>query len=899
MTRDRSLMGRRGLRRFLKLPRSPEQIRAEVAEELRFDLEMHARDLVDRGLDRDAAMARATADFGDLDATRRYCEDLDMEFEAATRRSNILRDLTSDVRIAWRTMRRTPGFAFTVLATLALGIGANTAVFSVVKRVLIAPLPFRASEQLYRLYTTPATTDGDDDKFSAAELTDLAAESRAVAGLTLFGNYGSLTYTNDQVSASWRSVAISSNFFDVLGLRLARGRGFTADDFAVGAPRAVIISSALWKQTFGSDERIIGRRIDVGDVSRVIVGVLPPSFVGPTFAADVLVPLNIPSLLAMPRNARVRVWRAVVRLREGVSAAAFEKEAAMLRPRMQSRYPTITNVGIFLPVPLHEAIVGSAGTVLRLVMVGALLVLAVTCVNIAGLFLSRATARRRELGVRAALGAGRARLVRHVLTETGLYGLAGGAIGIGLAFVLKGVFLRVAGSSLPDLGPVTIDVGVLVFAAAISIACGVAFGLVPAFAATRIDLRDALGDGGARGSSQGRAGLRGTNVVVAAQLSLAVVLLVAAGLLVRTFGTLLRTDVGYTKEANVLTFSAYAPRSRYVTLQASEDYYAALQQRVRALPGVTHIGSTLVAPWQGGWQHVGFRVEGQPVDESSVPQIAYGTASPDYFPAAGIPLRSGRLFSDLDRPGSTPVAIISESVARRFWPNGNSIGAGVRLVGAPFDSTTVLRIVGVVGDVRDDVQSPLSPMVYSANAQTLGSAGAFVVRSSGDARALATSIAQVMHGLDPKVPPPKVRTMHDVVTATIGRQRLAMGLIAAFAFLALLLAGLGVYSVMAYAVLARTREFGIRVALGARRMSIVVLILRQGGATIVVGAGCGLLLALALSRFVRALLVGVSVHDPMTFAMAGVLLTIVGVTACLVPARSATRVQPADALRVD
>jgi len=899
MTSGRPTNQPRGLRRFLRLPRSPEQIRADVDEELRFDIEMHARELVGRGLDTHAALERAKSEFGDLEATRRFCEDLDMRFETDIRRSNVVQDLTSDMRIAWRSIRRTPGFAFTVLATLALGIGANTAVFSVVKRVLIAPLPFRAPEQLYRLYTTPATSDGDDDKLSAAELADLAELSRSISGVTFFGNYGGSTYTSDQAAANWRTVAISFNFFDVMGLRLARGRAFTAEDFAPGAPRAVIISSALWHQTFGADERIIGRHIDLGGGDCAIVGVLPPNFVGPTFTADAFVPLNGPAILRRPSYAQARVWRAVVRLREHTSTAAFEREIAVLRPRMQTKYPTIKNAGVFRPVPLHEAIVGSAGIVLRLVMVGALLVLAVTCVNIAGLFLARATARRRELGVRAALGAGRSRLIRHVLTESVLYGVAGGALGLGLAFFLKTAFLNVAGVALPNLGEVTIDAGVLSFAAAISILCGGAFGLVPAFAATRVDLRDALGDGGARSSSRGRASVRGTSAVVAMQLSLAIMLLVAAGLLVRTFVSLVRTDVGYSKDTRVLTFSAYAPPSLYPTLAARESFYATMAERVRSLPGVTHIGSTVVAPWQGGWKHVGFHIEGRPVDASSVPQIAYGTSSPDYFAAVGIPVRAGRAFVDADRVGSTLTAIVSESVARRFWPNGGVIGARIRLDGGPADSATVFEIVGVVGDIRDDVQSPVSPMVYGANAQSLGSGGTFVVRTTADAHALEATIIQVVRGLDPKLPPVEVRTMRDVLAATIVRQRLAMGLIAAFAFLALVLAALGVYSVMAYSVIARTREFGIRAALGAGRLSIVILVLRQGGLTVLTGVAFGIALAFAASQFVQSLLVGVSIHDPMTYIAAGALLTIVAMTACLVPARSATQVQPVDALRVE
>jgi putative ABC transport system permease protein len=499
----------RGIRRFLHLPRSAARIRADVDEELRFDIEMRASDLVRQGVPHDAAQARAVAEFGDLEATRRYCEETDMASEAQISRATVLSDLRADLAITWRMMRRTPAFALVVGTTLALGIGANTTVFSVVKRVLITPLPFRAPDRLYRMYTAPSSVDGDNDKLSAVEIMALA-DARSLAGVTEFGNYGGMTFTDGRTAEPWGTVQVGPNFFEVFGIRPALGRQFTDEDFGPNGARGVIITHQLWQRVFGGDPGVVGRRVQLNNGDLTIVGVLPESFVGPTFTADALLPLPFANILrSSPRNVRARVLRAVVRTRDGVSEAALNAELATLGQRVRAQYPEIKNGGVFRPVSLHAAMVGNAKTVLLLVMAGALLVLVITCANIAGLFLSRGAARRRELGVRAALGAGRSRLVRQMLTESALYGLGGGAAGIALAVVMTRVFVGLAGSTLPQLGEIRLDGFSLAFAATIAILCGLAVGVAPAVAATRVDLREALGDTGNRGASTGVAGVRG------------------------------------------------------------------------------------------------------------------------------------------------------------------------------------------------------------------------------------------------------------------------------------------------------------------------------------------------------------------------------------------------------
>jgi predicted permease len=876
------------------------RIRADVDDEIRFDIEMRARDLVEQGVSADAARARAAREFGDLDGTRRYCEEIDMQIEAEVRRTNFLEDLRSDLAIALRSMRRTPAFAAIVLLTLALGIGANTAVFSVVHRVLITPLPFREPDQLYRLYTTPSTT-GDFDKLAAVELTDLAAQSRSVVGLTYFGVYSGVTYSDDRVTDTWQSVSVAPNFFDVLGVQPILGHAFRPEDFAKRAPNVLMISYQVWIRVFGGDRGIVGHVVQLNARPFTVVGVLPEKFVGPTFNADMLFPLNVEGVMQNPKSARSRVWRAVARLRPGVSLEQWRSELAVLRPRIQTSYPEIKNAGVFLPTPLHEAVVGGAGPVLRLVMGGALLVLLVACVNIAGLFVSRAASRRHEIGVRAALGAARGRLVRQVLAETLLYGIAGGGAGVVLAIALKAALLHVAGPMLPQLGEVRIDTGVLAFAFAASIACGLAFGVMPALAATRVDVRETLGNARTRGASRSSAASNSSRLLVSAQLAFAVVLVVGAGLLTRTFQTLVKADLGYATTDHQATFFL-GLGARYGEPAAQGAFVASFIQRLHAVPGVTAAGYSVTGPWNGTWTSIHFHIDGRPIEVNELPSVALATASSEFLAAAGIPVRMGRGFNAADHLGTTPVAVISESMARRFWPNSSPIGARIRLAWYSVNAsdTAVSReIVGVVNDVKADAMSEPAPTVYVSAEQTQVYGSTYVVRTTGDAAVLLPSIKEAVRALDPKVPLILPRTLSDVLSDLVRRQNVAMLLIAMFAALALLLAGLGVYGVMAYDVVARTREFGIRSALGASRGAILGLVLRGAFATTLVGLAAGLLMAAGLSRLVSSVLVGVTARDPVSYAAAIVVLAAVAAVACAVPARAATRVEPLEALRLE
>jgi putative ABC transport system permease protein len=899
--RDRTGGRRGGVARYLRLPRSASRIRDDIDEELRFDIEIRARDLRALGVSAEEAERRASREFGDLDGTRRYCEEIDMQIEADVRWSHTFDDLRSDLLIALRGMRRTPVFAAVVLLTLALGIGANTAVFSVVRRVIIAPLPFRSPNELYRLYTTPSATDGDFDKVSAVELNDLAAQSRTLAGVTLFGNYSGVTYADDHSTESWQSVSVAPNFFDVLGVRPELGRTFGPGDFVAGAPNAVMLAHQVWQRVFGGDPGVIGRSIEASGARFTVVGVLPENFVGPTFNADILRPLNVDGVMRNARFARSRVWRSVARAKPGVSPAQLRSELATLQPRIQTAYPEIKHAGVFVATPLHEAIVGGAGPVLRVVMGGALIVLLAACVNIAGLFVARAASRRRELGVRTALGAARGRLVRQVVAETLLYGVAGGGIGVMLAVVLKSGLLRIAGPMLPPLGEARIDSTAFIFAFVASLVCGVAFGLLPALATTRVDVRDALADAGTRSASRGAAAGRTSRLLVSVQVAFAVVLVVGAGLLVRTFKTLVDTDLGYATTGHQATFFL-GLGARYRDPAAQGAFVETFLHRVHALPGVTAAGYTVTGPWSGSWRTIHFHLAGQTEAVSEPSSAVLATASAEFFTATGIPIHRGRGFNAGDHRGTTPVAVISESMARKYWPNSNPIGARIRLDWYsvdPGDSTVAREIVGVVSDVKENALSDAAATVYVSAEQAQIYGSAFVVRTTGDANGLLKAIAETVHGLDPRVPLVSPRSLSDVLSGLVRRQNVAMVLIAAFAALAVLLAGLGVYGVMAYSVAARTRELGIRSALGASRLSIVGLVLRDGLATTSLGLAGGMMVALAMPRLVSSLLVGVSARDPLSYAGALLVLGVVALVACALPARAAARVEPVEALRLE
>jgi predicted permease len=789
-------------------------------------------------------------------------------------------------------MRRTPGFALVVLATLAVGIGANTAVFSVVSRVLIDRLPYRAPERLVVLYGATRENPEARALLSAAEIDAMQRRSRSLHTVAPFGLHGGYIYVSDAGADMWQGTRVGSTFFRALGVPALLGR--TIDDRDVGpdAEPVAVLSYGLWQRAFGGDSGVVGRVVRLNDVSRTVIGVMPPTFVAPVRTPEVWVPLDLSALLR-GRMAESAILGAVGRLADGATLARARAELEVVArqrpPAAAPQVPRLVN-----PVPVREAMVGEVRPVLLIVMGAAALVLVVACVNVAGLFLARATARRRELAVRAALGAGRWRLVRQMLTESSLVGLVGGAIGVVLAFWGKAVLVRLGERVLPAMGGAPrIDGGVLAFAVLASLASGLAFGLVPALAGSRTDLNAALLES-SRGAAGGRVRARAGRALVAGQMALAIVLLIAAGLLGRTLVVLERTGVGYDTDRSVLTFRVnLASTDRYPDGASSARFFGEFLERVRKLPGVQSAGLIAVSPWNGWGYDWPIRVDGRA--DSSI--VIRATASDGYFASLGIPVRGGRDMAATDREGSAPVAVVSETMARELWPGASPIGARIRFLGGA--DSAWREVIGVVADVRESALGEPQAVAYVPAWQSPEGGYELVVRTTGDASHLVGAIRRELHALDPALPLVTPRTMDEVFGASLAGQRLPMVFTTAFAALALLLAGLGVYGVMAYSVAAREREFGIRAALGASRGRVMALVLRQGMVTALAGAAVGLLAAWGAMRVLAGLLVGVTPHDAATFIAAPLILLVVSGLACLVPARRATRVEPLEALRVE
>ncbi|MGH7720692.1 MAG: ADOP family duplicated permease [Gemmatimonadaceae bacterium] len=881
-------------RRFFQLPwRSADRIQADVDEELRAELDERARELMESGCPEQEARRRALEDFGDFEATRRYCAELDRAGDAEERRAELLGELRQDVRFAWRGMRRTPGFALVVLITLALGIGATTAVFSVVRQVLIDRLPYAAPGQLVLLYGATDREPGARGMVSATEISDVAHQSTTLSAIAPFGNHAGYTYVSDREADMWAGTSVGPAFFRTLGAPALLGRTIDERDVEATAIPVVVLSYALWQRAFGGDSGVVGRKVRLNGVLHTVIGVMPPTFISPARAPEAWLPLDLSAVLRGP-TAAGRVFGAIGRMASDATVARARAELDAIARQRPETSPDPNVARSMNPVPIRDAMVGGARPVLLVVMGAAALVLLVACVNVAGLFLARAMTRRRELAVRAALGAGRGRLVRQLLTESAMLGLAGGAIGIALAFWVKDILVGVAGRLLQPIGDVRVDGGVLAFAVILSLASGLGFGLLPAVLAARTDLNAALAES-SRGAVGGQARTRTGRLLVAGQMALAVVLLIGAGLLGRTLVALERTDVGYSTAPQVLTFRINLG-PEYADAARQTSFFSELLARLRALPGVGAAGMIAISPWNGPYP-ARLVVEGRSEPTATAPPVAlHASASDGYFAAVGIPLRAGRAFTPSDREGSLPVALISESLARKYWPGATPIGA--RICVGP-DDAPWRQVVGVVGDVRASALSDAAATVYVPAWQDLWRGNELVVRTTGDGMTLVPAIRREVRDLDPTLPLVTPQTMDDVSRTLLASQRLPMLFTSAFAALALVLAALGVYGVTAYTVTTRTREFGIRTALGGRRGSILWLVMRHGLATAVAGTIVGLAIAAAASRSLAGLLFGVTPHDVATFVAAPLVLIAVSIAACLLPARRATLVNPVDVLHSD
>jgi putative ABC transport system permease protein len=882
-----------GWRRILRFWQS--DVREDVDAELQFHLEMRTRDLIAGGLAPGDARAEAERRFGEVGTVRRDCVGIDTRVTRRARRREFLGDAMRDVRFAWRSLRRQPGFLAAILLTLGIGIGASTAIFTVFRATLLRPLPYHEPERLLSLWETSPALAGGRSEASYPDFLDLSAANRSLSGLE---GYDVANVTVSQAGAPRRAQAarITPGFFALLGVSPVTGRFFLPEENVPNGPAVVVVSEATWRRDLGADPSGLLRTLDIDGRPHRIVGVVPARFqFSPAGEPELWLPLD---RSAQVRAERFNHWlRPIGRLQPGISIESARADLSALMARLAAQYPETNKGRDVLAIPLREEVVGDIRPIV-LALFGAVgLVLLIACANIAGLLVARALTRRREILVRVALGAGRARLVRQLLAESLLIALVGGLAGAALAPVgvwyLVGNFPDGIASHLPYLRDLRVDGIVIAFAAGIATLTGIGFGLVPALQVARSSNAELV-----RGErvAGGRGRLR--DVLVVGEIALTLVLLVGAGLLGRSLQRLFSSDLGFRSE-RVLTMRVALAGPAYQTEAAQQRFFESLIGRVRGLPGVLRVGAVSNLPLNEGGTNT-LRAEGQPEpDAAHRPEAVMRGVAGDYFQAMGIRLVAGRPFTARDDSASAKVVLLSESLARRLFPDGRVLGERLRFYAFPEEAWT---IIGVVGDVKTgtlDAAPP--PTVYYNHLQAAENRLSLAVRSTIDPGALVAPIRALVGGLDPAIPVYAIGTMDDQIAESpaVFARRYPLILIGAFAAAALLLAVVGIYGVINHTVTQRNREMGIRMALGARGSDLVRGVLGHGLRLAALGILAGTAVALAATRFLAGLLYGVTSSDPLTYAGVVVLLALVALIASWLPARRATRVDPLTVLRAD
>jgi len=809
-----------------------------------------------------------------------------------------MESLMQDLRYAARMLVKTPAFAAVAVVTLALGIGANTAIFTVVNAALLRSLPYREPDRLVHLWETNQQQNIDQREASYPDYLDWKTQTQSLDSVAGY-NAGGATLTERGAPEQIGAARVTSNFFDLLGVEPVLGRAFLPGEDRPGGERIAILSHGLWQRSFAGDPNVLGQSVTLNGNAYTIVGVLPARF---QFAkagmTDVWLPLN-PGDWQVSR--RYMHWLKVIgRLKPGVTREQAQDDMTVIGHRIEQENPqSHTATGIRV-VSLHDEIVGPVKPLL-LVLLGAVgFVLLIACANVANLLLARAAGRRKEVAIRAALGASRSRLIRQFLTEALVLALAGGAAG--LLWAEWGVRLLVAAiprsliNFMPYLEGLTIDFKVLGFTCAVTLLTGVVFGLAPALQSAKHSLQEAMTEGGRASAGSTRARLRA--LLVISEVALALVLLVGAGLMLASFMRLLKVDPGFDPN-NLLTFQLTLPYKTYSDDHRAVAFHEQLLQRIEALPGVKSAATVSVLPLVGG--NTGhFFIEGQPRPAPGTEiEANIRTVSASYFRTMSIPLVKGRNFTEADRQGSPSVVMINRTLADLAFPDRDPIGQHITFT---FTGDTRWQIVGVAGDEKVvSLDARTTPIIYFAYLQDLERYMSVVARTASDPASLVGAIRREVQTLDPDLPLNSPATMEQVISnsqAAFVRRYPAL-LIGVFAMVALLLAAIGIYGVVSYSVTQRTHEIGIRMALGARRRDVLALVIRQGASLILAGVSTGVIAALALTRFLSSLLFGVSATDPATFAMLSAVLAAIGLLACYIPARRATKVDPMIALRYE
>jgi putative ABC transport system permease protein len=798
--------------------------------------------------------------------------------------------MLKDIRFAIRGLIKRPGFTVVAVLTLALGIGANTAIFSVINGVLLRPLPFAEADKLVRVYEKRLKLGRQRNVASAPDFIDWRNQNRVFEDIAAYAPW-STNLTGGDEPMRLSGTVTSASLFSVLGVRPQLGRTFLAEEDQPNGNRVVMLSHGLWQRRFGSDPGVVGRSIVLNGASFTVVGVMPSGFEFPSKETELWAPLGLD-----PSNQEGRgshYLDVVARLKPGVTLQQAQSNMDAIAGELEKQYQVNTGHGVNI-FPLYEEIVGSVRTAL-LVLLGAVgLVLLIACANVANLLLVRTVSRQKEIAIRTTLGASRRRIIQQLLTESILLGLLGGALGLLLAVWGTDLLINISPSNMPRISEITIDYRVLGFTFAISLLTGVIFGLLPALQALRFNINESLKSEG-RGvvGSSGRN--RARSVLIVTEIALALVLLVGAGLLIKSFKRLGEVDPGF-KPDNVMTMQLSLPRAKYGKPEQQSAFIQQVLERVEAVPGVGSASVVAAPPFGGFTASRYFQIEGRPPRPAGEGfNAGYNSASPNYFQTLGIPLRRGRDFTGQDVMGTPEVVIINEAMARRFWPDEDAIGGRLRI-----GEDAWRTVVGVVGDVRHTgLDEEPKPEMFYPYLQSPLSFMTLMVRSTTDEQSLRASIQREIRAVDPDLPVYGIKSMEQLISESVSPRRLNMILLTTFAIVALVLAALGIYGVMAYSVSQRTHEIGIRMALGAQRGDVLKMIVGQGMILTLTGIGIGLAASFGLTRLMASLLYGVTATDPLTFIVVALVLGTVALMASFIPARRATRVDPMEALRYE
>jgi len=800
---------------------------------------------------------------------------------------------------------KSPGFTVVAVLTLALGIGANTAIFSVVNFVLLRPLEYANPDQLVMVWERNTKKGWNESPTSFADFVDFRDNAKSVELVAFTDTNFNLTGGDQPERVA--GLRVSANLFSLLGVNPARGRWFAPGEDKPGAGHVLILSYGLWQRSFGGNSNLVNQTVQLNGQSYTVVGVMPPTFkFPPAFSAtttseelisnaDLWVPLTTDDV---PLIRNIRNLKMIGRLKAGVAPQQAQAEINSIASRLAREYPDV-NAGLeSVVIPLHEQIVGDVREALLILLGAVVLVLLIACANIANLLLSKATARHKEIAIRTALGANRGRLLRQLLTESTLLGLLGGVFGFLVAYAGSKTLVSFGSFSIPQLTDFSFDMKVPLFALVVSLLTSLIFGLAPAIDASNPNLNEALKEGG-RSSSGGATRARLRNALVITEVALAVVLVTASGLMLRSFVRLQGTSSGLNPH-NLITLELELPDVRYHAAQQQTLFQQQLLQRVGSLPGVQNAATVDNLPFSGNAFNTSFTIEGRPTGPTTeTPRAYYRVISPDYFPAIGIELHKGNQFTDRDTAEQPGVAIVNETAAQRYWPGVDPLGKRIKR-GRPESKNPWLTVIGIVSGSRQlSLKEGSQPEIYVPYLQNPGLTFTLVARTASDPRSLTGALRKEVLSADREIPAVNIKLMEELISNSVAKERFYVLLLAVFAVLALILAAVGVYGVMSYSVTLRTRDIGIRMALGARPVDIFKHIVGQALLLGLIGLGVGIVLAIASTRVMSSLLYGINATDPLTLAITSLVLLAVALLASYLPARRATRVDPLVTLRYE